>query len=67
MALTPTGTPTPTDPDLYRYIGSVSDGATTLTFASEKGGMQAHYLARSMTRRGAAGPWSEVASATVAA
>jgi len=67
VALTAPAAPAPTDPDLYRYLGSVSDGATTLTFASEKGGMQAHYLARWMTRRGAAGPWSEVASATVAA
>lgn len=67
VALTAPAAPAPADPDLYRYLGSVSDGATTLTFASDKGGMQAHYLARWMTRRGAAGPWSEVASATVAA
>lgn len=57
----------PSDPAAFRYIGSVSDGATTLTFEADKGGLQAHYLARWVTRRGKAGPWSETASATVAA
>jgi hypothetical protein len=42
-------------------------GRTVLSFASPHGGMQAHYLARWVTRRGAIGPWSDTASATVAA
>jgi hypothetical protein len=67
VALTPTRAPAPSDPGAYRYAGSVRDGSTTLTFGSAQGGLQAHYLARWVTRRGAMGPWSDPASATVAA
>jgi hypothetical protein len=74
VALTTPGQPAPpppsaagSDPGAYRYIGSVTRGETTLTFESAKGGMQAHYLSRWVSTSGATGPWSETASATVAA
>ena len=67
VAFTPTGTPAPSDFNAFRYVQSVSDGSTVLSYESPHGGMQAHYLARWVTRRGAMGPWSETSSATVAA
>ena len=67
VAFTPTGGPAPADFEAFRYIGSVSDGSTALSFESQRGGMQAHYLARWVNRTGAMGPWSDTASATVAA
>lgn len=67
VAFTPTGTPAPNDFNAFRYVQSVSDGSTVLSYESPQGGMQAHYLARWVTRRNAYGPWSETSSATVAA
>ena len=74
VALTAPGQPAPPppsaaggDPREYRYIGSVTRGETTLRFESDKGGMQAHYIARWVAPRGTPGPWSDTASATVAA
>lgn len=67
VAFTPTGTPAPADLNAFRYVQSVSDGSTVLSFDQPQGGMTAHYVARWVTRRGAIGPWSETASATVAA
>jgi hypothetical protein len=67
VALTPPGQPAPSNPHEYRYIGSVTRGETTLSFDVEKGGMQAHYLSRWVSTSGATGPWSDTASATVAA
>jgi hypothetical protein len=67
VALTPPATPAPADERAYRSVQSVSDGSMTLSFESSQGGMQAHYLARWVTRRGAIGAWSETSSATVAA
>lgn len=67
VAFTPTGTPAPADVSDFRYMQSVSDGSTVLSFEQPHGGMTAHYVARWVTRRGAIGPWSESASATVAA
>lgn len=67
VAFTPTGTPAPNDLNAFRYVQSVSDGSTVLSFEQPQGGMTAHYVARWVTRRGAIGPWSETASATVAA
>ncbi len=74
VALTPPGSPAPAPPPIgepgggdYRYIGSVTRGETTLSFESDKGGMQAHYLSRWVSTGGATGPWSDTASATVAA
>jgi len=67
VAITPTNAPAPIDPNAYRYVQSVSDGSTVLSFESAQGGMQAHYVARWVTRRNAMGPWSETSSATIAA
>ena len=67
VALTAPGQPAPNDPAAFRYIGSVTRGETTLSFESDKGGMQAHYLSRWVSTSGATGPWSDTASATVAA
>ncbi len=67
VALTAPGQPALANPSDYRYIGSVTRGETTLSFESDKGGMQAHYLSRWVSTSGATGPWSETASATVAA
>lgn len=67
VAFTAPGQPAPNDPREYRSIGSITRGETTLSFESDKGGMQAHYLTRWVSTSGAIGPWSETASATVAA
>jgi hypothetical protein len=67
VAFTPTGTPPPADFNAFRYVQSISEGSTVLSFEQPQGGMTAHYLARWVTRRGAIGPWSETASATLAA
>jgi hypothetical protein len=67
VALTPPATPAPAESHAYRYVQSVSDGSMTLSFEASQGGMQAHYMARWVTRRGAIGAWSDTASATVAA
>ncbi len=67
VAMTGPHAPAPSDLDAFRYIGSTSDGTTTLTFPQAQGGQQAHYLARWVSPRNASGPWSETASATVAA
>ena len=67
VALTSPGQPAPANPGDYRYLGSVTRGETTLSFESDKGGMQAHYLSRWVSTSGATGPWSETSSATVAA
>jgi hypothetical protein len=67
VAFTPTGTPPPPPGDSFRYVQSVRDGRAVLSYESPQGGLQAHYVARWVTRRNAYGPWSETSSATVAA
>jgi hypothetical protein len=74
VAITAPGKPAPPppsaaggDPRAYRSIGSVTRGETTLSFESDKGGMQAHDLSRWASTTDATGPWSETASAPVAA
>jgi hypothetical protein len=67
VALTPPATPAPAESNAYRSMQSVSDGSMTLSFEASQGGMQAHSMARWVTRRGAIGAWSETSSATVAA
>lgn len=67
VALTAPTAPAPVVPDAYRYVGSLTGGTTTLRFEPARGGMQAHYLARWVANRGGSGPWSDAASATVAA
>lgn len=67
VALAPAGSPPPSDPGQFRYVGSVTGGSTVLSFAADKGGLSAHYISRWVATTGAAGPWSDTASATVAA
>ncbi len=67
VALTAPGQPVPSDPREHRSIGSVTRGETMLSFESDKGGMQAHFLSRWVSMSGATGPCSEATSATVAA
>lgn len=67
VVLTPPGQPAPSDPREHRSIGSVTRGETTLSVESDKGGMQSHSLSRCVSTSGAGGPWSDTASATVAA
>lgn len=67
VALAPAGAPAPSDESAYRFAGLVADGTATLDFSPDKGGMQAYYLARWVNARGEPGPWSAVASGTIAA
>lgn len=67
VALTPPHEPPPASPGAYRYVASVTGGTTTLGFEPAQGGLQAHYLTRWIATSGTPGPWSETASATVAA
>jgi len=67
VVLTSPQEPAPSDPTLYKYVGGVSDGSTTLSFAPADGGKQAHYITRWVTQTGEVGPWSDATSATVAA
>lgn len=67
VALAAPGQPAPANPSAYRYVGSVTRRETALSFESDKGGKQAHYLSRRVSTSGAAGPWSDRASASVAA
>lgn len=59
--------PPPTDPDLYKFVGTVTGGATELTFDAAKGGRRAAYLVRWVSPTGRPGPWGETVTATVAA
>ena len=67
VALTPRASPAPADPGEARSIGSGTRGATALSFESDKGGMRAHDISRWASTSGATGPWSDTASATMAA
>jgi hypothetical protein len=74
VELTAPGQPAPpalsgasSDPGVYRSIGGVTRGETTLSFEPNKGGMQAHDLSHWVSTSGATRPWSDTANATVAA
>jgi hypothetical protein len=67
VALTPPGQPAPANLGDYCSIGGITRSETTLSFEPNKGGMQAHDLSRWVSTSGATGPWSDTASATVAA
>lgn len=67
VVLTSPADPAPSDIAAYRYVESVTDGATTLSFAPADGGKQAHYITRWVNTTGEKGPWSDATSATVAA
>lgn len=51
----------------YRYMGSASGGTMRLEFPARQAGHQTHYITRWVGTKGALGPWSETASATIAA
>lgn len=67
VVLTAPNDPAPSNIDLYKYVGGVSDGATTLSFGPADGGKQAHYITRWVSTTGETGPWSEATSVTIAA
>ena len=66
-ALGPAGSAPPTDPALYRYARFTTAALVEIALPTDSPGMSAHYLARWIGRGNTPGPWSEVASATVAA
>lgn len=59
--------PMPVDDAAFVYVDSVSDSSARLTLAGEAVGKQAYYKVRYVSSRGERGPWSNVASATIAA
>ena len=50
-------------PGVYRSIGNMTRGETTLSFESGNSGMQPHTLSRWVGTRGATGPWIAVVAA----
>ncbi len=67
LALGPAGSAPPADPSVYRYCRFTTSALVEITLPTDSPGLSAHYLARWIGRGGAPGPWSAVASATVAA
>jgi hypothetical protein len=62
----PGSTAIPAD-DAFVYVDSVSDAVHRMTLDGQAVGKQAYYKVRYVSSRGQRGPWSNVASATVAA
>lgn len=67
VALTPVQDPAPPNPELYQYVRSITKAETNVSFTPADGGKQAHYLIRWVNATGQQGPWSDAASATIAA
>jgi hypothetical protein len=67
MVLTPPNDPAPIDPETMRYITLATNGEATTTFPTSAAGQTAVYCLRWVAPRGGVGPWSEFATATVAA
>lgn len=74
LALTPPGQPAPPPnsaapggSDAYKFLSVSSRGNLQTDFPSADAGKTAFYTLRWVSTRGEKGPWSEVASATVAA
>lgn len=59
--------PAPVDPETMRFITLATNGEATTTFPQSAAGKTAVYCLRWVGPRGAVGPWSEAANATVAA
>ena len=59
--------PAPTDPEELKFLTLATSGTVTADFPAHDGGKTAVYMLRWVGPRGAVGPWSEIASATVAA
>ncbi len=63
----PIGSPTPGDPDTFRFVALDTQTPYTLDFDAADGGKNAHYLLRWVNSTGQKGPWSETATVTVGA
>ena len=67
VALTPIGSPTPTDPDAFSFMALDTATPYTKNYNAADGGKNAHYIARWVTTQQEFGPWSETVSVTVGA
>lgn len=59
--------PIPTDPETLRPLTLATGGVAIAEFPMADGGKTAVYMLRWLGPRGAVGPWSDIACATVAA
>lgn len=67
LALVNPHEPPPQSMEHYKFVRTVTSGATQLTFDAPQGGKQAAYLVRWVSKTGEPGPWGETVTATVAA
>jgi hypothetical protein len=61
------GGPAPVDPSECAFLGQTTRSSFIASFAGEQGNQTAQYLIRWVSSRGEPGPWSETASASIAA
>ena len=59
--------PAPTDPAALTFLAMTTRPSFRAEYARAAGGKTAVYMARLINTRGEKGPWSEIATATVAA
>jgi hypothetical protein len=67
LALADAGEPVPTDPAVLRYLTRTSRPTLRTAYPAADGGKTAVYMLRWVNTRGEKGPWSEAATATIAA
>lgn len=67
FALVEPNTAPPSDLASYKFIRTVTRASANVDFESQQGGKTAAYLVRWVSATGEPGPWSETATATVAA
>jgi len=67
LALTPPGAPLPTDPAAFRFLTLSTRPRHRTSFLLADQGLTAAYMLRWVNTRGEPGPWSGIATATVAA
>lgn len=67
VKLVDAGAPAPTDPSTLSFLTLTTRPTLRTDFRAEDGGKTAVYMLRWVNTRGEKGPWSEVATATVAA
>lgn len=67
MALADSDETNPPPADAYRFLGLATSPSYRSRFAAATGGKRAFYQLRWLSTRGEPGPWSDLASATVAA
>ena len=65
VKVSPPGDPPPSDPGQLRFLLLSTRAPAVTEFDGAGGGRTAHYMVRWLNTRGAAGPWSETASATI--